>query len=339
MTDAERFVAELRVAAGRRTRVDSDEIWRVFSRHFVDAARSVDARAQLAELIGAAGAAGLVQPSAATDKLAPTPLPRFVTLIATRPMRVERRPVPWVDELAWASTMVLNDQQFDVLDRVNRWLRDGGAQRPVVPAEERSAELFDNEKAIASGIAGPTTLWRPDRLSPVLLRYENVPIPFAYRAVGDGTKLLMVENTAAFRTCARLLAAESGHPYCAVAFGQGSWAPKTIPAALDHPTPITEVHYWGDLDVRGLEITRDVLAAAATVGLTARLHIPLWTLMLAERPVPPTGPTAFQPTLLDVLPVELRERVAEVLSERQRIPQERVGYELLHRIPRWWDTA
>jgi hypothetical protein len=31
--------------------------------------------------------------------------------------------------------------------------------------------------------------------------------------------------------------------------------------------------------------------------------------------------------------------VAEVLSERQRIPQERVGYELLHRIPRWWDTA
>ncbi|GAB3769195.1 Wadjet anti-phage system protein JetD domain-containing protein [Microlunatus parietis] len=340
MTDIERFVAELREAAGRRTRVDTDEIWRIFIRLFVDASRAVDARKQLAELIGAAGEAGLIQPSVSTDNLAPIPLPRFVKLIDGRPARVGRRPVPWVDALAWASDVDLSDPQYDVLDRVNRWLRDGGAERPIVPAEERSAELFDDEKAIARRVGGTATFWRPDRLSPTLLRYENVPIPFAYRVVGEGTSLLMVENTAAFRTCARLLAAESGHPYCAVAFGQGTWAAQTITAALDHPTPITEVHYWGDLDVWGLEITREVLAAARTVDLTARVHTSLWTLMLSKRSIPTTkGPTTFDPTLVDVLPVQLRQRAITVLAKRHRIPQERVGYELLLCTPRWWEFS
>ncbi|TDO51567.1 uncharacterized protein DUF2220 [Kribbella sp. VKM Ac-2527] len=338
MTDVERFVAELREGAGRRTRVDNEEIWRIFTRLFVDASRAVDARKQLADLIGAADGAGLIQPSVSTDNLAPVPLPRFVTLIDGRPARVGRRLVPWVDALAWASGVDLNDVRYDVLDRVNRWLRDGGAERPIIPAEERSAELFDDEKAIGRRIGGPATLWRPGRLSPTLLRFENVPIPFAYRVVGDGTSLLMVENTAAFRTCARLLAAESGHSYCAVAFGQGSWAPQTVPAALDHPTPITEVHYWGDLDVRGLEITRDVLAAARAVDLAAHVHTSLWSLMLTKRPIPTTkGPTTFHPTLVDVLPAHLRQRATTVLSERHRIPQERVGYEVLLRTPRWWD--
>lgn len=338
MTDPERFVAELKAVAAQRTRVDLGDVWLVFGRLFVDDARAVDARQRLADLISASDESGLLQPSVSTDKLVPTPLPRFVTLIDQRPASAARRPVPWVTALGWASTVELGAVQYDVLDKVNRWLRDGGADSAIVPAEERSLELFDDEKAIAGHIGGAMTLWGPGRLSPELLRFENVPMPYAYRSVGNGRHLLMVENTATFRTCTRLLSAEKGHPYCAVSFGQGSWAPKTVPAALDHPTPIDELHYFGDLDVRGLEITREVVSVAEAVGLRAQAHASLWSIMLAQDPAGPAkGPEVFDPAIVDVLPVQLRGPATAVLRERRRIPQERAGYDLLSRTPRWWD--
>jgi hypothetical protein len=243
-----------------------------------------------------------------------------------------------VPALNWASSVDLGVVQLDILNKVNRWLRDGGAERAIVPAEERSLELFDDEKAIAHQIGGAMTLWGPGRLSPELLRCQNVPMPFAYRTVGNGRYLLMVENTATFRTCTRLLAAEEDHPYCAVAFGQGSWAPKTVPAALDHPTPVDELHYFGDLDVRGLMIARDVLSAADAVGLTARVHASLWAILLAQAPAGTAkGSSTFDPAIVDVLPTHLRTRAIAVLRECRRIPQERVGYDLLRRTPRWWE--
>lgn len=338
MIDPERFVAELKAVAAQRTRVALDDVWLVFGRLFVDEARAVDARRRLRAVISAATESGLLQPSVSTDDVAPNPLPRFITLTDQRPAPRIRRPVPWVPALTWASSVDLGVVQFDVLNRVNRWMRDGGAERAIVPAEERSLELFDDEKAIANQIGGAVTLWGPGRLSPEILRYQNVPIPFAYRTVGNGRYLLMVENTATFRTCTRLLTAEKDHPYCAVAFGQGSWAPKTVPAALDHPTPVDELHYFGDLDVRGLTITRDVLNAARAVELAARVHTSLWSIMLAQAPAGPAkGPPTFDPAIVDVLPTYLRARAIAVLRERRRIPQERAGYDLLSRTPRWWE--
>lgn len=339
MTLVDLFVAELNVAAAGRSRVDAQDLWAVFTKLRPDDARAADARQRLADLIEQAAESKLLTASVSTDQLAPIPLPRFVTIVNHRPSVSTSPRAPWLPALAWAAEMRLTPAQQHVLDRVNRWLRDGGGSRPVVPAEERSLELFENEKAIASRIGGATTLWTAGRLGPDLLRYENVPIPFPYRQVGTGSRLLMVENTAAFRTCSQLLTQEDDHPYFAVAFGQGAWAPKTVIAALELPTPIHAVDYWGDLDVNGLAVTRDVVIAAATVGLTASAHPTLWRMMLAAEPVPHVkAPRTFDESLLEVLPSDLRTRAAEVLADRLRIPQERVGYERLSATARWWDS-
>jgi hypothetical protein len=338
MTHARRLVARLRTGAAGGSRVDVDEVWRAFTELRPDDARAADARQRLADLLDQAEAEDLIKPSVSTDRIVPVPLPRFVTLNHDGPRTAPSRRAPWLPQLAWAADVRITPQQLDVLDRVNRWLRDGGGNRPVVPAEERSIELFDDEKAIANRIGGATTLWARGRLGPALLRYENVPMPFPYRQVGAGTRVLMVENTAAFRSCAQLLAANDGHPYFAVAFGQGAWASKTIPAAVELPAPISAVDYWGDLDPNGLAIARDVIRAALSVGLVARPHPTLWKLMLAEEPVPHAkAPRSFDPLLLDLLPAGLRTRASDVLSARMRIPQERVGYERLSSTARWWD--
>lgn len=337
MTLAERFVAELHAIAGGRTRIGAQDVWAVFTQLRPDEARAVDARQRVAHLIEQAASLGLLTPSVSTDQMAPVPLPRFVTVDNRRPSAAASPRAPWLDQLGWAGELRLGPTQHNVLDRVNRWLRDGGADRPIVPAEERSIDLFDDEKAIVNRIGGGTTLWQPGRLGPDLLRYENVPIPFPYHQVGTGPRLLMVENTAAFRTCSRLLAAENGHPYFAIAFGQGAWAPKTIPAALTLPGPIRAVDYWGDLDVNGLAITRDVILAAAAAGLTARAHPTLWRLMLAQDPVHDRARhRTYDMSLLEVLPDDLHPRAEVVLSEGSRIPQERVGYERLTSTAKWW---
>jgi hypothetical protein len=339
MTDVQRFADELHAAAGNRARVDAQDVWAVFTRLRPDDARTFDARQRLADLNDQAMRAGLLSPSVATDELLPVPLPRFVTVAVERAVKAQFPRAPWLPQLDWASELRLSRPQLDVLDRVNRWLREGGEDRPVVPAEERSLELFDAEKAIAKRIGG-TTLWQLGRLDSDLLRYENVPIPFAYRQVGSGPRLLMVENTAAFRSCTRLLASEEGHPYFAVAFGQGAWAPKTVPAAVDLPGPITAIDYWGDLDLNGLAITRDVLLASRASGLAGSAHPNLWRLLLAqEASVSSKRARRFDEALLDVLPIDLRTAARAVLSSGGRIAQERLGYEKLATIARWWDPA
>jgi hypothetical protein len=338
LTLAERFAAELKASAGGRSRVDLEDIWTVFTQLRPDDARAVDARQRLVNLIEEAAEGGYLTASVSKDQILPIPLPRFVTVPNDRTSRTTAPRVPWLPQLKWAAQLRLNPLQANMLARVNRWLRDGGEERPIVPAEERSIELFDDEKAIANRIGGATTFWQPGRLDSDLLRYENLPIPFPYRQVGTGSRVLMVENTAAFRTCSRLLALEESHPYFAVAFGQGAWAPNTIPAALEFPGPIRAIDYWGDLDVNGLAIARDVVLAAAGVGLIAGTHATLWRLMLAHDPVPHSKAARnYDAFLVDVLPSDLRVRAGEVIAGRCRIPQERVGYEELSSSKRWWD--
>lgn len=340
MTPAQQLVADLRTRSTGRSRVDRRQIWEAFTELRPDDARSADARQRLAGLLDDANRAGLVRSSTATDRISPTPLPCFVTLIRHGPPKPPVRRTPWRPELAWANKLTLTSKQHDMLDRVNRWLRDGGAARPVVPAEERSIELFDNEKAIAAFAGGQTTLWSAGRLGPDLLRYENAPMPFAYRQVGNGSRLLMVENTAAFRSCSRALRETPGHPYHAVAFGQGASAPATLASVSDLPAATDAVDYWGDLDVNGLTITRNVINAGTDIGIPTQAHPTLWRLMLACKPdAHSKAPRSFDASLVEVLPVDLRPTAVGVLRARTRIAQERVGYEILAATVRWWQPT
>lgn len=337
MTPAHRLAADLRTRAAGRSRVGLQQIWEAFTELRPDDARAADARQRLASLLKEASQVGLIRPSRTTDQIAPTPLPRFVTLLTP----VQPKPLiprtSWRPELAWANKLALTGKQHDVLSRVNRWLRDGGADRPVVPAEERSIELFNDEKAIGAYIGGKTTLWSADRLGPELLRYENVPMPFPYRQVGDGRRLLMVENAAAFRSCTRALNESRGHAYFAVAFGQGASAPSTLTSVDDLSVSINAIDYWGDLDVNGLTIARRVINTGSSIGIPTQAHPSLWRLMLSCEPTTHSkAPTSFDASLVEVLAPDLRAVATDVLRARTRIAQERVGYEMLAATEWWW---
>src|SRR4051794_40144243 len=106
--NVQKFSDELRAVAGRRSRVEAQEVWAAFTRLRPDDARASDARQRLADLLEQASSAGLVSPSVSTDELLPVPLPRFVTVAVDRPYKVPIQRAPWLPQLDWAAGLTLS---------------------------------------------------------------------------------------------------------------------------------------------------------------------------------------------------------------------------------------
>lgn len=340
--DARRLAAAIAEAATRARRVNLNEVWAAASGLWPDAVRRPDARAELSRHLDAAAELGLLALSAGKDRAGVPPLPTFVMLpAAPRPVVPLRPRVVWHTALAWAADLRLNDRQHAWLLAVDRWLRDGGVTRPVVPSEERSLELFDDEKAIQERIGGET-LWGPGRLDLALLRCERTLTPFIWEATGPGPRLLVVENQATFRSVVNTLRrAAPGHAYGGVVWGQGRMAAGRIAYATELPVLIHWIDYFGDLDVEGLEIADETCRAAALAGFIAGPQIPLWTRLLSARPIPARTRTDSSRAARAIrwLPEPFRARALDVLGAGKRIPQERVGFELLAADAGWLGTA
>jgi hypothetical protein len=323
-------------ANGRRVALAT--LWDAFASVAPVDASATDARGRLARTLRAAERDGAWRCSKRTDAAGRPPLPAFVELpapeLAAQP---DPRAVAWRPELAWAAALTrLSDRQHHLLLAVNAFLRDAGGDRPLVPVEERSLELFDDEKAI-SGRAGGETLWGEGRLSLELLRCVPSNTPFAYERIGAGDRLLVAENQATFATLRDLLRKVPGHPYAAVVFGLGRSAQTSIGYLTELPFDVRSVDYFGDLDVDGLEMARACLEAARRAGVEAQLHLRLWQLLLTQRPTPakPHRPARVE-AACTLLPDPLHVDALTLLQSGQRIAQERCGRELLSATPQWW---
>src|SRR5690606_34112106 len=155
------------------------------------------------------------------------------------------------------------DEQ-QLLERVAAWLRDNPEPAPV-PVQERSAELFGDEKALDRHLK--TRLFTTGALTLDLLACYHAPLPFASQHVpGTGvTRLLVLENLAtytSFLTAARELPADA-RPDLHIARGHGEEFTRSV---LSVPLLVPEperVYYFGDLDRAGLRIA---VASAATAA-------------------------------------------------------------------------
>lgn len=153
-------------ALGRR-RVSLDELWRcllIAEPSFVTAA---DKRLRLASALTTLAGVGRVELPGPRSYDAGSPrLPRSV-LVASAARRGRTSPVarsfPWRPEIDWAADLRLAPGPLGMLKSVNTFLRDGGSERPDIPAQERSLMLFGDEKAL-NALAG-TALFGPGRLS------------------------------------------------------------------------------------------------------------------------------------------------------------------------------
>jgi hypothetical protein len=279
---------------------------------------------------------------AAWDTRVQPPLPVWVARI--EPARAPREvPVPrvWPSALEAAARIATRADELELLDRVAVWLRDNPDPEPV-PAEERSAELFDDEKALDGYLK--TRLFSTGALSLDLLACHAVPVPFVSRHL-DGvgpTRLLVAENLATYFSIWTALNEQSrmSRPDVHVAWGHGeSFAQSVLSIVTLEPIP-QRVFYFGDLDLAGLRIAAAASAVAVAAGLP-RLEAaePCYRYLLdgpASWRRPDKSNSQRHADYEEVcrwLPEALRVPVLELFRARQRIAQERLGLAVLRRSP------
>lgn len=336
---AERFLEEVAAASANQVRLRIEDADVAFARAAPELAASTDRRHRLGAAIDELVDAGVItRAQRSLDRRERPHLPTFIKLVReAQPPRIsaEARSFGWRRELAWAATLSVTAAEFALLRSVQEFLKNGGADRPVVPLAERSLELTGDEKAIG----GRGRLFAPGRLTIELLRAERASPPFVYRVVGNGPVALVVENAAAYRSVLATRPADS--PIGVVVFGSGRGFATSVAFFADlrdEGIAPTEIRYFGDLDRWGLEIPADASVTAQDLGLppirpAVGLYASLLRASLRQQADPLDDETADE--LIAWLPSTLRASARELLVSGVVMKQESVGTESLAADMSW----
>ncbi|MFF5455177.1 Wadjet anti-phage system protein JetD domain-containing protein [Streptomyces sp. NPDC012950] len=239
---------------------------------------------------------------------------------------------------------------------VNAWLMSA-PDLFRVPQRERALEIFGRygdeddflmpEKTLDSLRSGPL-FGDPTRLHHVLRTFTTHPPLLTehfieevgdgyYQRIGAGDLLLVVENSATWWSIVNTLPA--GHRLGYVAWGLGGTFRASI-NTLAAKHAVTEIRYFGDLDLSGLRIPHAAAHTARQRGLPAvmpakRLYTALLHLGLPRKAKEPPAAEQEAPELTDWLPGPLRPKAARLLRQGRRLAQEWVGYRYLSRTDDW----
>ncbi len=204
------------------------------------------------------------------------------------------------------------------------------AARPRAPRNERSLEIFGDEKFLER---------RPGFLRTLGLDLADVHAldvrePFFHRRFGEGPAALAVENLSAFWSVCRVVEEGRwawGEAPGLVVYGEGKKILRSIEFLEAFPE-IGRVGYFGDLDPEGVRI----LAALRTREPRCRPEERLYRALLGQRHL--ARPLKERPAAADPQGAfagcgDLADRVAELFAAGLWLPQEALGYEVLRAGP------
>jgi len=327
------------VRAFRRARVPLEDLRQAALAADLSFIGSPDARERLLGAIReleAAGAITLPRGAGNWEALPRPALPKWVSRPAAAKLARALEPnLAWHAVLSWVPAFLVTDRpstaERSLLRAVNSFLGAGGSD-VLAPLRERSLQLTGDEKMLDTVSRG--RLFAPGRLSLELLCAVRVSPPLIRHEVGTGPVLLLVENYSTYHSLAATLPAdgEAG----TIIYSAGNTLGTVLTAIADQEERPQALAYFGDLDVRGLEI------AIAGTRLTAELGLPplnpaepLYQLLLDHgRPAPAgtyPGPAKAR-AAVTWLPADLRPPALDVLVGGDRLAQEAVGRELLTRV-------
>lgn len=279
------------------------------------------------------------------DRRTHPPLPQWV--IRTTAPQTTVEPAPrrvWPHALEAAGRLDPRGHELEVLDRVAQWLRNTPEPFPV-PVQERSLELFDDEKALDGLLK--TRLFTTGALSLTLLACFTPALPVVSRHVpGQGpTRVLVAENLATYSSLLADLQNQlrAKRPDLHIAWGAGNAFARSVHSLrqLD-PVPVSAL-YFGDLDVAGAQIATTAAAEAKHhESAEPRPAVPFYRFLLngpASWRVPDRS-NRLQATdfsaLLQWFTSDIRQDVADLFANGVRIPQERMGLAALRHNPELW---
>ena len=265
------------------------------------------------------------------EKFGNPPMPKWISLVSSpEPPVFDWASVPWVPELGfWVE---LQPRQREAARSINEFLLRRRGTLIAVPLNERSAEIFGDEKRLASLALGNSLFG--GRLPLETIGAFHVATPLPYRAVSAaGRPVLILENHHSYWSFGEWNTERKR--YAAVVYGSGNEFAKSG-AALDQvfaETGANGAEYFGDLDHTGLAIPADFNARRRQLGrpgIAPAEEFYAWLLAHGRRqPVrEPSRPISIDGGL-GWLPSRLQVDARALLEGRCRIAQECLGYEVL----------
>lgn len=342
--DADKLWAALRARPDRqRRRVAIKFVWQAFRAQIRGYTGAGEARGYLAALLERLESrAVLRQPKSETawDRSASPALPDYITLQApaTNPKsRASLASLAWPPELSFVRNTQVENFRAELL-AIRSFLAQGGRQRPLVPLRERSLQLFGDEKRLDS--FRRSKLFNDGQLSLELLRCYEVAPPLVYEVAEPGSearKILVLENLHSYESF-RVWNRTRGQ-YCAIAYGHGDEFRATYRdlMRLSRELGVSDIAYFGDIDVKGLAILAYAREGLRASGSRLRLQADeRWYAALLEfeaQPLnKPNASRASQPhaeLVAQTLAPRLATRILKILNAGLRLPQEWIGSEYL----------
>ncbi|MGW6739368.1 hypothetical protein ACWGDX_01275 [Streptomyces sp. NPDC055025] len=308
-------------------------------------------RARLAHALSHLADAGLVTLPATGGRLWDAGTPRLPARIAVPAnhcpphQALDPADEPWGPTMQWAPAWIRTSHppthlRLDAV-RLNRWfLATTGQPRPVIAREERSLQIYNDEKRLTALAASP--LFNPGRLSLEDLACQAPTGALRIAVLHSSGPLLVVENRATFDSAWHVLRPVSPAPYAAVIFGGGD-AASALVTDLTRLHDLTSIHpgridYAGDVDIAGIEAAHQFVTAARAAGLTAGISHPLWQAVARAQPVGPdmtAEPVRAQKAQSLARFLGMPAEVIDRLELGVRVPQERIDRQTL-RDTDWW---
>lgn len=342
-----------------RTKVAINDVWRIYQSVYRRVESDDDAVTALQKCLIALVEQGLVIPLKENNREKITlPVAIWLQPTVTRVKRIVPSMPRWHHELydladAWSTATPKQRIRYST---INRWLVSNPDFTPV-PLRERALEIFGTfgqetdiavpEKALDGMRSGPL-FGDKDRLCQVL-RAFHIPPPLLTKQplekvgggylhrVGKGNLLVVVENSATWWSVVHTLPPHHNVGY--VAWGLGKSFTASIHSIADNHE-VSEVRYFGDLDVSGVRIPYSASHIANNNGLppvqpAANLYSDLLAFGHSWRGTEKALDESQANELVAWLKAEHQRPVAQLLTSGRRIPQEWVGFRHLRQTKEW----
>ncbi|MFB6676446.1 hypothetical protein ACFCWG_29290 [Streptomyces sp. NPDC056390] len=252
---------------------------------------------------------------------------------------------PWGPAMQWAPAWIraAHPPAHLRLDaaRLNRWfLATTGQSRPPVAREERSLQIYNDEKRLTALATGP--LFAPERLTLEDLACQAPTGALRIAILRHAGPVLVVENRATFDSAWRALREAHPAPYAGVVFGGGDAASALVTdlLRLHDLTGVRpgRIDYAGDVDIAGIEAAHQFVKTARTAGLTAGISRPLWEAVARSHPVGPdmtAEPRRAHEAHIMARCLDMPPEITDRLEQGVRVPQERIDRQALLDTS-WW---
>jgi hypothetical protein len=338
--EADKFLSRLRDRAGKGVRLFPSVYRAAFAELFpvLNADESRRRLAALLEELQCNTQVTLPKSARLYDRAGAAKLPAWVDIPRSQspegPLPVDPRTFPWAPELRFACD-IREPRQLDILLRVQRFLSDGGRSRPMIPAKERSVQLFGEEKRLERLKNG--ALFGAGRLSLGLLRCYLVLPPLVFEslpAAQIARPILILENYSTYHTF--VLWNYQAKVYEAIFYGHGETFDTAAAGLVEQTRSMNwngRAFYFGDLDVKGVLIP---IAASETLNSlhssTLYPHSGCYQRLLQrakEVSLPSMAPTSLPERCCKWLGEEISREAQAWLQRGIRLPQELVGLEQL----------